>query len=217
MKQEFFVVFFLLRARWDSSRFQVEFYKGSVTRDQTGTELHKLSVQSDASWHAQLKKNISIITSLYQRKKKKSKFTLEIQWIRATHGWEKNSDLIGGGMCQIVVELYVKVGQRTEGKYWFLGRFTWHVYPVVMTEESDVTFVHQDSADGDTNRNSDILKCLYKMKDDRSINFFSIEVFHELFRSSNHLLSKKPICQKMNNLLFFSPWISLGCVESCWD
>ena len=150
-------------------------------------------------------------------KKKKSKFTLEIQWIRATHGWEKNSDLIGGGMCQIVVELYVKVGQRTEGKYWFLGRFTWHVYPVVMTEESDVTFVHQDSADGDTNRNSDILKCLYKMKDDRSINFFSIEVFHELFRSSNHLLSKKPICQKMNNLLFFSLWISLGCVESCWD
>lgn len=123
--------------------------------------------------------------------KKKKKKSLNLLWRYSesephTAGRKTASDLIGGGMCQIVVELYVKVGQRTEGKYWFLGRFTWHVYPVVMTGESDVTFVHQDSADKDTNGSSDILKCLHKMKNG----------FHELFRSSNHLLSKKPIRQK---------------------
>lgn len=58
-----------------------------------------------------------------------SKNSLNLLWRYSesephTAGRKTASDLIGGGMCQIVVELYVKVGQRTEGKYWFLGRFT---------------------------------------------------------------------------------------------
>lgn len=161
--------------RFESVSGQV--YKGSRTRDKTESELRKLSVQSKCSWQKRLRKNVSIIISLCQK-------SLNLLWKYSDSEpqleEEKQCDLIGRGICHIVVDLYVKAGQRPGGKYWFLGRFMWYVYPLFKTRSQTWLFLQQDSKEKKwrisywSNKTSDLETSSWGHYDDDELAYVSM-------------------------------------------